>query len=672
MKSAIGILFWSLFLASLPPSSSAETSAVDSGAAASADTKIQAGLMTLNFKNGDIREVLRAIGLARGANIVADRDVEGTVTVYLKDVTIETALEAVTAPNGLYWEFDGGLYRVKRIRENPFVRSRNGTVTIHADNIAIGIFLDAVAKATGLNLVTSEPLSVNLTAHLTEAPIEDGVIQAIRSNGLLVAKDGGIIRISPARAPVKAEKQSDGKIVLDAQGADIRAAFTALARLTDENIILDADISISNATFYVSQEDLAGVLDALTATYGFAWQKLGGLYRIYRPQSGVALPVALDENARVTFDLRGAELGDVVRQIAIKKGWNSILYADLKEKVNQRVDRLDIESVFDLLFENTPYAWILDTSTTPLPTLIVGNPSLGSREAEIFVRERSYPLKYVKTSVVMGLLPREVPSANVKVIAEQNLLMVTGTPKMHREMTELLDRLDTPQRQIVIEMLVVEVNNEKARTLGLQGLNYQQNEIIGTFSPAGSPTASLELTRGRILTQSLSTSFTTLEREGVVTVKARPNIMVKSGEAATFSVAREDNFALTAPSATPNVPTVTAQKIPSGITLNVTPWVGQDGVAVHMTISGEVSSSSGQISATQLPTVSARRANTQVLVNSGQTIVIGGLIQGRNNKADDSIPIIGKIPILKFFFGNSSVSTASTEVVFYITPKIVG
>lgn len=665
------ILFAAVLVAISSLPAKADTRAQTDSRPAATDTRNLDGLMTLNFKGADIHEVIRAIGLARGANIVPDRDVEATITVYLKDVTVETALDAVTTPNGLFWEFDGGLYRVRRIHENPFVKVKNGLLTLHADNVAIGTFLDAVAKTTALNLVTTEPITVNLTAHLTDAPVEDGVIQSIRANGLVVAKEGGVIRISPARAPVKAEKR-DGKLVLDAQGADIRAVFTALARLTQENIILDADVSVPNVTFYVTQTELPGVLDAVTATYGLAWQKLGDLYRVYRPQTGVQLPVALDDQGRVTFDLRGAELGEIVRQIAIRKGWNSVLYVDMKEKVNQRVDRLDADAVFDLLFENTPYAWILDTTTTPAPTLIVGNPALGSQESNRFVTKRSYPLRYAKIAQVTGLLPKDVPAANVQSIPEQNVLMVIGTPKMHRAMRELIAQIDTPQRQIVIEMLVVEVNNEKARSLGLQGLTYQENEVIGTFSPTGSPTASVALTRGRVLTQSLSTSLTTLEREGVVTVKARPNIMVKSGEPATFAVTREDNFPLIAPSATPNVPVISTHTIPSGITLNVTPWVGEDGTAVHMTISGDVSSASGQVSTTQLPTVSARRANTLVVVNSGQTVVIGGFIQGRENRADDRIPVIGKIPILKFFFGNSSVSTSSTELVFYITPKIVG
>ena len=626
---------------------------------------------TLNFSDVDIREVIRAVGLAQGANIIADRDVSGSVTIYLNNVNLETALDALTKPNGFIWSKEGELYRIQMMKENPFVLVRNRKLTLHADNVELGAFLDAVSRATKMNLITTEKINKNITAHLTNVSINDGITRALRTNGLNVTKENKSYRVSPAKPPVEIEKREDGKIILNAKGADIRTVFTRLGKLTRNNIVLDKNVAVTNVTFYVEQVEFLDILEALTSTYGLAWQKTGNLFRIYRPQAGVQLPVSIDKDNRVSFELRGAELGQIVAQIARRMGWNSAFYVGLSERVNQRVDRVPVEDVLNMLFENTAHAWKLDTSTEPSPTLLVGNPSLGSRESHIFLIGSNYALKYIKASEAMSFLPREIPSGNVKVMGEQNVLHLSGTQKMHQLMKKLVARIDTAPRQIEIEMLVLEVNREKAKNLGMGSITAQRSEVSGSFSPVGAPNISFTVTQNGTLGQQFATSLTALEREGVVTIKAKPTIMVKSGQTASISVSREDNFQIIAPSATPNVPVVQIKSIPSGITLNITPWSGASGEIIHLTISGEVSSASGQVSGTQLPTVSSRRANTQVAVVDGQTIVIGGLIQTRENDTSDGIPILKNLPFLKHVFGNTSKSTSSTELIFYITPRIV-
>lgn len=627
--------------------------------------------ISLNYRNQEIREILRALGLAAGVNIIADRDVEGIVTTYLTKVSLEDALDAITIPNGFTWEREGNLIRVRKVRENPFFRVRAGKITVHSDNIPIGTFLDAAAKASGLNFVTTDPIQVNITAHLTEQPIQEGLIQALRNNGLLVTPEGSVFKVSPAKPPVTVERDENYKLTIDARGADIRSIFTALARATEENIILDVDVSVPNVTFYVTRTTFSDALSAITATYGLAWQKLGEFYRVYRPQAGVQLPVSIDENGRISFDLRGAELGEIVRQIATRMGWNVVFHVGLSEKVNQRIDRLPISSVMEKLFENTPYAWVLDTSPTGTLILTVGNPAVGSREAGLFLREKSYPFQYVKAADAVPFLPREVPSSNIRIHPDQNAMVLLGTPLMHRMMAPFVELYDTIPPQIAIEMLVVEINREKAKNLGIGAITGQEGEIVGAFNPSGAPTVSFTFTNGLNLGPTFSASLTALERKGIVKVHANPTVLVKSGLPASIVVTREDNFQLVAPSATPNVPIIQIQKIPSGITLNVTPWTGIEGGVIHLNINAEVSSASSQISSTQLPSVSARRANTQVVLRDGQTIILGGLIQGRENDAKDGVPFLGDLPIIGHLFGSRSRSNSTTELIFYITPRLI-
>jgi len=631
---------------------------------------------TLNYQQGEIKDILRAISLAEGANIITDRDVEGPITVYLKDVTLEGALEAITTPNGFTWDRENDIYRVRKIRENPYVRVRNGKVTIHADNIAIGPFIDAASRATGLNLSLTEPIQMNITTHLTDLPLEDGILQALRVNGLAVTKEGSVFRISPARAPVKIERREDGKIVVDAQSADIRAVFTSLARLTGENIILDADVQVPSVTFYVTQAEFTDVLSALTATYGLAWQKLGNLYRIYRPQAGVQLPVDIQEVEgiqRVSFDLRGADLGEIVRQMATRLGWNSVFYVAAQEKVSLRVDRMPVTDALDLLFTNTPHAWVLDTTTSPAPTFLVGNPAAGSREASRFLTEADYPVVYLRAGDLVPFFPSDVPATNYKILVDPNVIRLSGTPRMHRALAQFLARTDSEPRQIEVSLLVMEINRDRASALGMGNFSIVGDQWSGTFSPSGSPTISYTISRGassRI--QSVTSSVTALERQGVVRVRVSPYAVVRNGLSASFGVTRTDNIVILTPTNNPGVAGTDLRQVPSGTTINVTPFTASEGKVIDLTVTASVSSASGQVSATQLPTVSGRNATTRVTIANGRTARIGGLIQTRENEAQDRVPVIGRLPLLRWIFGNESWSSSTTELVFFIRPRVVG
>ncbi len=93
---------------------------------------------------------------------------------------------------------------------------------------------------------------------------------------------------------------------------------------------------------------------------------------------------------------------------------------------------------------------------------------------------------------------------------------------------------------------------------------------------------------------------------------------------------------------------------------------------IDLTVTASVSSASGQVSATQLPTVSGRNATTRVTIANGRTARIGDLIQTRENEAQDRVPVIGRLPLLRWIFGNESWSSSTTELVFFIRPRVVG
>ena len=122
----------------------------------------------------------------------------------------------------------------------------------------------------------------------------------------------------------------------------------------------------------------------------------------------------------------------------------------------------------------------------------------------------------------------------------------------------------------------------------------------------------------------------------------------------------------------PDSPTVNEiQFRQTGITLTVTPRVNSSGLVtmdIKQEVSNAVSTTSSDIDA---PTIQQRQLESTVAINSGETIVLGGLIQDTESNAESGIPVIHRIPVLGKLFGQSRDEMRRTELLVLITPRVI-
>jgi general secretion pathway protein D len=156
---------------------------------------------------------------------------------------------------------------------------------------------------------------------------------------------------------------------------------------------------------------------------------------------------------------------------------------------------------------------------------------------------------------------------------------------------------------------------------------------------------------------------------------ANPRILVLDNETATISIISEIPYQeLTQTSGGGNIGSTDFKDV--GVTLKVTPHLAR-GEKIRMKVepefsvkTGDVTFASGALSYPQ-PVVDSRKASTTLLVDSGQTVVLGGLRKKDVSKSVSKIPLLGDIPIICYLFRFEGESTTNSEMVVFITPKIV-
>lgn len=265
---------------------------------------------------------------------------------------------------------------------------------------------------------------------------------------------------------------------------------------------------------------------------------------------------------------------------------------------------------------------------------------------------------------------------------ESNALVFTSSPRNFERLRQIVRELDNPRREVFIECLIAEVQLNDKGELGIQWnaafTNSLENAEEGTQS-LGTDFGLDALSDGlRYTTTSdkLTGLLRALKTEGRLNILSSPKILVMENSAAELSVGQEVPY-VTNSRVTTNGDTVnTIQYRNVGIILQVTPQVNDDGL-VKLVVHPEVSSIAPDSQSVPIsegvrsPTFNRNFADTTIVIRTGETAVIGGLIQDSLSETRFSIPFLGDIPILGHLFGNTIREKKKQEIVVFLTPHVI-
>lgn len=289
-----------------------------------------------------------------------------------------------------------------------------------------------------------------------------------------------------------------------------------------------------------------------------------------------------------------------------------------------------------------------------------------------------------------------------------NALIINAPQPVYMQLRRVIERLDVRRAQVYVEALIAEVDANKAAQLGIQwqaiagsagnnnaiygGSNYGtggsniinlQAAISGGGTAAGTAIASgsLAIPNGLnigllhnvagLATLGLLANF--LQTQDGANILSAPNLMTLDNEEAKIVVGQNvpfitGQYAQTGSSATVT-PFQTIERKDVGLTLKVRPQITAGG-AIKMDVYQEVSSISSATNAAGIIT-NKRSIQTAVLVNDGQTIVLGGLMQDNVSSNDSKIPGLGDIPGLGALFRSNSRTATKTDLMVFLRPIVV-
>ena len=286
--------------------------------------------------------------------------------------------------------------------------------------------------------------------------------------------------------------------------------------------------------------------------------------------------------------------------------------------------------------------------------------------------------------------------------ATTNTLIITAPEPLYRSLREIIDQLDVRRAQIFVESLIVEVSAETAAEFGIQWLTGLGNlnagngtavvggtsfggtgsNIIGAAQNIGSigKGLSIGIAKGSVnipgIGQVTNLGFLAraLETQAGGNILSTPNLLTLDNEQASIIIGQNVPFITGQYAQTGSTSTVspfqTIERKDVGLTLKVKPQVSEGGT-VKMTIYQEVSSVDESKSNSAGIITNKRAIESNVLVDDGQIIVIGGLIQDQTTGSVEKVPGLGDIPVLGNLFRYDNRKRTKTNLMVFLRPYVV-
>ena len=605
------------------------------------------GLVSLDFVNVEISEIVKSISEITRRNFIYDEKVRGKITlVSPKPVTVDEAYRAFISAlevKELTVLKIGGLYKIIPIRDMKTQPLASESATGSQDE-----FITRIIPVQHTNA--------------------DEISKSLRG---LVSKNGDLISYPATNS-----------IILTDSIANIR-------RITD--IIKKLDQKGFQESIQIIKLKYAPASDTA--------EKITRIFELNAPRNVVPNAQGnIDNNSKVITKVIPDERTNSIIVVANAEGFR---------RIQELIDQVDRTFIEDTGKGRVHVHYLQYADATELAATLGGvtparaNTSTGrntSGNGSIFPQGGNAQQTPQVQPAARNTGGGAQLGDDIKITADPftNALIITASPTDYESLLPIIHKLDIRRPQAFVEAMILEVDINKASEIGIAGNGagtIKGAKVFGatTFGNNSSvflPTAgdslqglalgvqgstiSIPLSGGENLTIPVFGGFfRALQTSGVVNVLSTPNILTQDNTEAEIVVGQVVPFITAQGRDVNNQPINQVQRENVAITLRLTPQINSSDELTLKIFQENQDLVASADSATLGPTTSKRSAQTTVLVKDGQTITIGGLINDRILDSTSKVPILGDIPLIGWLFKSKSKSKRKTSLVILLTPHII-
>jgi len=544
------------------------------------------------------------------------------------------------------------LWAAKKTREKTKEKEKDNSFALNFNDVEISEFLNVMSQVLGKNIILSDKVKGKITINSArKVPIAEAynlMKSILEIKGFAVVETENLIKV----VPVKEAVQKNVEVIIDGDKVKLNredvVTFLLELKYADSN-----DISNVLKTIKSADTDIV----------------------VYKPLNTMIL-------TGNTMDIRG--LVKVAQTLDKNPAGSEEPGAEdkLDDKASIHVVHLENADAVSLseVLSRIPFSQYAVINTNPIK-------SQGAAGKDKTVTPSGQGIQGQSQN----------PQMKLSIIAnkETNSLIINASGAEYKEISKVIKQLDTVRPQILIEATIIEVGVDSNWNFGIDwslggdtgtGL-VGGSSIMGTTVPSytnntgiSGKTLSVPLTQGNMalgfLSNTTSLGFILLNASGGAAntnIISTPHILTIDNHEAEINVAKEIAIPTNSRTDTVGNTYYTYEYKPVGLKLKLTPHI-TTGEKITLDLFVEVNSVIGNTDTklTDKPNDLAKRdIKTKISISDGKTIVVGGLMNDEINEEETKVPLLGDIPLLGWFFKHKAKSNSKSNLLVFITPKVV-
>lgn len=586
----------------------------------------------------------------------------------------------------------------------------NEKVELSVNGIAIQEFIRALATSNNLNVSVDPSLSAKVINNFSNVTVADVLLFLCKKYDLDITFIGNIMSFSQYAAPPAAPAKYTPKLLnisydkttdllsLDLSNDSLAMVVKELTKLSQKNVMFSSGLAgkkvsgyIQNMLFNSALENLAFANElkvTLTEDNFYLIEKMdaeapnkksngsGQSSRSAEP----GLNVKADENKLVSVDAVNMPIADILAEVSNELKISYVLFTEPKGNISLTVKNATNDEFLNYLFNNTEYTFKKEGDIY----------LIGDRNIEGIRGTKVVSLKYRTVEKVIDFIPADLKKdVDIKTFNDQNSLILCGSKPRMDELEAFIRDIDRVVPVISIEVLIVDIRNMHALATGIKaGLGTAPTKTGGTVFPelnlnlgANSINSIVDGVNGLGIvnlgkvTPNFYLSLQLMELNGTIKINSTPLLSTLNGHEAKMNIGEtryylEQNSNVIATTSTTTQNTQVYKPLNAEFAMTINPIVSGD-EQITMEITVKQSSFTTQTGTNGPYGTSSRNFQSLIRVKNQEMIMLGGLDDESQDETASGVPILSRIPIIKWFFSSRSKKKNKSKLTIFIKSTVI-
>jgi type IV pilus assembly protein PilQ len=593
----------------------------------------------------------------------------------------------------------------------------NNTVQLNVSGLAFYEFVNTLGLDNNLNISIDPTITQTISYNFYDARVKDILVFLYVNFEVEFEFVGSIIsikkRLKKEIPPVIAKREIDIQynrsnefLSMNLQNDTLWKVLSKVTKLTEKNFVIQPEIREKQVNAYFQNRPYEQVLDMFVKANGLSITKeKEDFYTISKlteefidtknvtgktkeKNKGVKdrkndtddLRVSKNSKGNLDVFAQNVDLIDVLKEATEVANLLYVLHANLEGKVNLDIQNVSFEELLKHLFSTTKYNYLVNERI-----YVIGeSKSEGVRKTDLIRLENR------TIENVMNAIPKDLLSdVTVAEFLQLNGLIVSGSERSINELRRFLKSIDVVVPMIQIDVMFLFSQKGNTNKTGIQaGLKDKPTTTTGTIYPSVDISTGASaindllkaisgfgvMNLGKV-TENFYVSLSALESNNVINIESTPKIATLNGQEAKVSIGETTYYqetqvnVQTSVTQSGTIQSKTWKSIDANLSVTIKPFVSAD-EQITLTISVQQNDFAGKVDPTSPPNMTTQTFASMVRVKNGEIILLGGLDKKTVNESGSGVPILSRIPVLKWIFGSRSKAKSLSKLHILLKPTV--